>query len=200
MSKKLLNVLSTVLLFVLFIVTSLLLLPAIGIVDVTSEPKVHGPENTTGVPEVTSSVHPAINGSELEILIQREVNDRRTAAGKEPFVHSKRVQLIARIHSKDMAEREFFDHTNPDDEGSRERHESYDGCDDTNENIAKWESVPESNTTNIAERIVDGWADSEGHNTSMMTSYDKVAAVGVYVTKEKDLYVTQNFCREHPNA
>lgn len=34
----------------------------------------------------------------------------------------------------------------------------------------------------------------------MLTPYDKVSGVGVYVTENRTLYVTQNFCREHPNA
>lgn len=34
----------------------------------------------------------------------------------------------------------------------------------------------------------------------MMTAYDNVAGVGVYVTANKSIYVTMNFCREYLDA
>jgi uncharacterized protein YkwD len=55
-------------------------------------------------------------------------------------------------------------------------------------------------TDDVAAKFVDMWANSPGHNTSMLTTYDRVSAVGVYVTRKGEIYATQNFCREHPNA
>lgn len=49
----------------------------------------------------------------MENLIFELVNEKRTESGKDPFVLSERVRLIARLHSKDMADRAFFNHTNP---------------------------------------------------------------------------------------
>ena len=171
-----------------------------GVIDLSSEPQSEGPTNTTGVPEVNASYHPHVDGEALEIAIYEEVNDRREASGAELFVHSERVRLIARLHSKDMAERDFFDHTNPDGQGSSDRHEEFDGCDSTNENIYMWKPMRYFNTDYVAERVVNSWADSSGHNTTMMSDYPTVTGVGVHVTEEGDLYVTQNFCREHPNV
>ena len=171
-----------------------------GMIDLSSEPQAEGPTNTTGVPVVNASEHPDVDGEALEVAIYEEVNERREAGGIKPLVHSERVRLIARLHSKDMAERNFFDHTNPDGLGSSERHEEFDGCQNTNENIYMWKPMGYYNTEYVADRVVNSWADSEGHNTSMMTPYDQVTGVGVHVTEDGDLYVTQNFCREHPNA
>lgn len=129
-----------------------------------------------------------------------KVNERRKSRDLEPFVHSERVRLIARLHSADMGRRGYFAHTNPEGNGSPGRHDKFDACENPNENIAEWPKLPTNETDRIAERIVTGWANSSRHNQSMLTSYDKVAGVGVYVTEDRDLYVTQNFCREHPNA
>lgn len=173
---------------------------SIGIIDFSSEPTVHAEENTTGVPRVSASDHQEFDGVLMENLIFELVNENRTENGEDTFVLSNRVRLIARLHSKDMADRGFFNHTNPDGEGSSERHQEYDGCDITNENIAKWESPPTSNESEIAREIVDGWMNSAGHKANIMTSYGNVAGVGVYVTQNRTVYVTMNFCREHPNA
>ena len=173
---------------------------SMGFIDLSSEPTVQAEENTSNVPRVPASEHPDMDGVLLENLIFERVNEKRVEEGKDPFVHSERVRLIARIHSNDMADRDFFDHTNPDGNGSSERHERYEGCKITNENIAMWENPPTSNESELARKIVNGWANSSGHKENMYTSYDKVSAVGVYVTENRSLYVTQNFCREHPNA
>lgn len=200
MRKKLLNIGSLVALIVLFVVGSGVFLIQTGVIDPTKEPKKYGPENTSGVPVVEASSHPGIDGEQLEIAIYEEVNDRRVNAGRDRLIHSERVRLIARLHSKDMADRGFYDHTNPDGLGSRGRHEKYDGCNDTNENINLLMNIEPNDTDETAEAVVDSWANSPGHNKSMMTSYDHVTGVGVYVTENRTLYVTQNFCREHPNA
>lgn len=171
-----------------------------GIIDLSKDPVTDAEQNTTGVPNVTSSEHPSIDGYTLEIRIFERVNELREAHGRDPFVHSERVRLISRMHSADMAKRGFFDHTNPDGLSPPDRHEKYDGCEDPNENIVEWESFTMNDTDKIAREVVSSWSNSPGHNSSMLTSYDKVSGVGVYVTEQKELYVTQNFCRAHPNA
>ena len=197
---------STSIVLTVFVLLGFLLISSLffavegGVMDLSSEPQTEGPINTTGVPVVNASNHPHIDGEALEIAIYEEVNDRREVEGIEPLAHSERVRLIARLHSIDMAERGFFNHTNPDGEGSSERHETYEGCENTNENIFKWIRMPTYDLERIATEVVDWWADSEGHNSIMMSEYRQVTGVGVHVTEDGDLYVTQNFCREHPNA
>ena len=193
-------VLSVFVFLVFLLISGLFFAVEGGVLDLSSEPQSKAPTNTTGVPVVSASNHPHVDGDALEIVIYKEVNDRREAAEIEPLVHSERVRLIARLHSKDMAERNFFDHKNPDGHGSSERHKSYDGCDNTNENIFQWVNLTTYDSEKIANEVVNWWADSSGHNTTMMSDYPTVTGVGVHVTEEGDLYVTQNFCREHPNA
>lgn len=173
---------------------------SVGIIDLKPDPEVHAEYNTTGVPAVNTSKHPDIDGRVLEREIFDTVNERRVESGVDPLIHSERIRLIARLHSAEMAKRGFFDHTNPAGVAPPGRHESYDGCERPNENIAVLRQPATDDTRGIAKKVVLMWSNSEGHNNSMMTSYDKVSGVGVYVTKNMDIYVTQNFCREHPNA
>lgn len=198
--KFLINIFSVIVLGFLFVFGGMFVGVQLGVVNLEPEPEIHGPENTTGVPEVTASEHPRVDGEELEMALYEEVNERRVSAGEEKLVHSERVRLIARIHSNDMAERDFFGHKNPSGQGSRERHDEYDACDSTNENIAKFPSIPANDTDVVAEEIVDGWVNSSRHYSIMMTNHRHVTGVGVYVTSDGVIYATQNFCREHPSA
>lgn len=198
--KFLTNVFSVIVLTFLFVFGGIFVGVQVGVIDMEPEPEIHGPENTTGVPEVTASEHPRVDGEELEIALYEEVNDRRDSTGEARLVHSERVRLVARVHSKDMADRDFFDHENPDGQGSRERHAEFDACDSTNENIAKFGYIPSNETEVIAEEIVDGWEDSSRHYSIMMSSKPHVTGVGIHVTSDGIIYATQNFCWEHPNA
>lgn len=171
-----------------------------GIIELSEDPVTSAEQNISGVPNVTSSEHPSIDGYTLEIEIFERVNEIRETHGRDPFVHSERVRLISRMHSADMAKRGFFDHTNSDGLSPPDRHEKYNGCESPNENIVEWRSFTTNDTDKIAQEVVSSWSNSSGHNLSMLTPYDKVSGVGVYVTEQKELYVTQNFCREHPNA
>lgn len=195
---RLLVSISILLLFVSLL--SAAIATSVGVIDLKPDPEVHAEQNTTGVPVVNASEHPDIDERVLEMEIFDGVNERRIESGVDPFVHSERIRLIARLHSADMAKRDFFNHTNPDGIAPPRRHDSYDGCERPNENIAVLRQPATNDTETIAKNIVSMWSNSEGHNNSMMTRFDKVSGVGVYVTENKDIYVTQNFCREHPNA
>ena len=199
--RKVVDLTLSVLIFVAFVVTvGLFAAPHYGLIDLSSDPVVHAEENTTGVPEVEASNYPGVDGKELEMAIYEAVNEKRVEVGVEPLVHAERVRLIARLHSKDMAERGYFDHENPEEQGSLERHEQYGACESTNENIVRVGPLKTNGTERIVGVVIEEWSNSPGHNQSMLSSYDKVTGVGVYITENGTLYATQNFCREHPNA
>ena len=171
-----------------------------GIIDLSKDPVTDAEQNTSGVPNITSSEHSSIDGYALEMRIFERVNELREAHGRDPFVHSERVRVISRMHSADMAKRGFFSHTNPDGLSPPDRHENQNGCEDPNENIVEWESFTTNDTDKIARKIVSSWSNSPPHNSTQLSEYYHVSGVGVFVTEQKELYVTQNFCREHPNA
>jgi uncharacterized protein YkwD len=80
---------------------------------------------------------------------------------------------VARAHSKDMAQRGFFDHVNPDGDDPFDRLAAA-GWDSpvAGENIA-W-GYPD------AEQVVDGWMKSPGHCTNIMERSFRWIGVGYY--------------------
>lgn len=199
-TMRLVNALSLLVLLGVVAFVSLLAVAQLGVIDTTSEPAVTGPENTSEIPSVNTSHRPEIDGHALEMAVFERVNDEREAVGVHPLVHSEQVRLLSRLHSKDMAEREYIDHVDPDGDGPEDRHARYDGCERPNENLAVLNVESDDDIESLTNRAVEIWKESEGHNTSMLTPYDHVSGVGVHVTHEGRAYITQNFCREHPSA
>ncbi len=78
-----------------------------------------------------------------------------------PLTENAALRCAARNHSLDMATRNFFSHTNPDGEGSRERLDQagYGGF-TWGENIAFGQTSPS--------QVVDGWMRSSGHCANIM--------------------------------
>ena len=198
--RRTVNAVSLVILIGVFAVAGLFAAAELGVIDTTSDPVVSGPENTSQIPSVSASEHPEIDGEALEIAVFKRVNEKRTATGVHAFSHSEQVRLISRLHSKDMAERDYFDHVDPDGGGPEERHARYNGCNLANENLAVLSVNPDDDIKSLTDRAVEIWSESEGHNTTQLSDYYYVSGVGVHVTAEGRVYITQNFCREHPSA
>lgn len=105
-----------------------------------------------------------------------------------PLVMEARLRCAARVHSLDMATRDFFDHTNPDGESPYDRMEqagySYQAA---GENIAAGQTTPQE--------VVAGWMESPGHCTNIMSPDFTQIGVG-YVNAPEDQfphYWTQTF-------
>ncbi|MFC6717449.1 CAP domain-containing protein [Natrialbaceae archaeon GCM10025810] len=149
----------------------------------------------------------------IEDFVHAEVNDRRDEHGLESLEWDGTIASVSRAHSADMAERDYFDHVNPDGEKPLDRFDdvgSY--CRGYGENIAmNWldepveasggDSATEYYTAEgIAEALVDQWMNSTPHREAILEenvrgSWDR-AGVGVHVTDEGRVYATQNFCDE----
>jgi uncharacterized protein YkwD len=139
-------------------------------------------------------------GFEQEVL--RLVNENRAkgwncdtmgmfpAAG--PLAMNPFLRCSARLHSKDMAERMFFAHDNPDGEnpGTRMREAGYVGR-GWGENIAQGQRSPAE--------VVQGWMDSDGHCSNIMNAMFNQIGVGYFAGMSTNprwnsaLYWTQNF-------
>lgn len=140
------------------------------------------PEGDTGgggpadpeVPEVTycdgvANWQASYAAFEEELLVL--VNERRAQGANcgsfgsfgpaAPLVMHPALRCAARVHSKDMAERNFFDHTNPDGEhgGHRMGKAGYNGQ-SGGENIASGSPTPSS--------VMAGWMASDGHCSNIM--------------------------------
>lgn len=111
------------------------------------------------------------------VLDQRQTildltNDARADAGVSGLVLDGALNQVAQAHARDMAVRDFFDHTNPDGLSPFDRMRnagisfSYAG-----ENIAWYPS---------ATSAVTGWINSPGHYANMTNSRFGKIGIGVY--------------------
>ena len=99
-----------------------------------------------------------------------------------PLTDNAALRCAARNHSKDMAERGFFGHTNPDGDEPGERIDAA-GYEPSawGENIALGQRTPD--------QVVDGWMSSDGHCANIMRDHYTETGVGYYA----GYYWTQAF-------
>ncbi len=147
-----------------------------------------------------------IRSETVERLVEAEVDDRRAEHGLDPLEHDGTVAAVSRAHSVDMAEREYFSHTNPDGEDPMDRFAavaSY--CRAYGENIAMtWidrdvrgddgEISNHGTAEELAAGLVDGWMDSPPHREAILTERWDRGGVGVYLTDDGRAFATHNFC------
>ncbi|MCA9606449.1 MAG: CAP domain-containing protein [Myxococcales bacterium] len=104
----------------------------------------------------------------------------------EPLTMDPLLRLAARLHSTNMGENGFFDHTDPEGRGPGERvaevgfRGSYVG-----ENIARGQATPEE--------VVDAWMHSEGHCRNIMNPRYHFLGVGLAYSPADEPFWTQNF-------
>lgn len=149
-----------------------------------------------------------VDRAELERLVHQAVNEQREAHGLNELAFDDGLREVARYHSRDMAEEDYFAHNAPDGETLGDRYERFgyecrvpmgDGRYATGgENIFMTAYSGYTYTeAEIANRTVEGWMDSPGHRENLLRDYWRSEGIGVYVT-ERDgrtvVYVTQNFC------
>jgi hypothetical protein len=105
----------------------------------------------------------------------------------EPLAMQPELRCAARVHARDMNDRMFFDHVNPDgeDPGDRIALAGY-GAAAWAENIAKGAVTPDD--------AVAGWLDSDDHCAILMSSEFTESGVGSF-EGENGLYWTQTFGR-----
>lgn len=147
-----------------------------------------------------------VDEAAVERRIHELVNEERTSRGLSSLSWNGRVQNVADAHSADMILRDFFDHENPDGEGVGDRFEAHGvtDCQSWGENIAQtwWDrnvrtdDGVERYTTvdDLAEALVEGWMNSEGHRANVLGSDWTSQGIGVEVGSDDVVLATQNFC------
>ncbi|HES58577.1 MAG TPA: CAP domain-containing protein [Firmicutes bacterium] len=103
------------------------------------------------------------------------VNQRRSQSGIRSLVRNPHLDALAQAHSRDMALRDFFAHTNPEGMSFLQRLQAVNGPSFNHlaENAAKGQ---ESTT-----EVVSQWASSPGHSKNMLNGNYAHAGVGVYL-------------------
>jgi len=131
----------------------------------------------------------------LEAEVVALVNDARASGGDcggeafgpaSPLRVENSLRCAARVHSLDMSERGFFDHTNPDGESPFDRMEragySYSAA---AENIAAGYGT--------ASQVVEGWLGSVGHCRNILNATYEEIGVGHVSGGQDGPYWTQTF-------
>lgn len=153
----------------------------------------------------------------VENHIYEFTNKERESRGLPALLRVSTIDLIARNHSQDMSDRDYFKHDTPEGLSPTDRgiRAGYDCRKDygthytygLGENIhqthtysyysmagIKTSYVWMTNEIEVAEEIVDGWMDSPGHRENILNvAYDRIG-VGVVINSDEQVYSTQNFC------
>lgn len=133
-----------------------------------------------------------LDETETERHVYELINAERTDRGLEPLEQTAELRWVARNHSEDMRERDFFAHENPDGIGPETRIEQGGvDCVTASENIIK---LPRNNhEQELARTAVDAWLDSPGHLINLVKDEWERTGVGVDADGQT-VYITQTFC------
>ncbi len=160
-------------------------------------PKVPEPQPKTSEPQpVTPAPQPiAIDNSnyigDIEQAIFQIVNERRAEAGLTKLSYNTNMQYYARIKSKDMGDRSYFNHVNPDGVYMNQIIKA-DGLSYRawGENIAYIEGLTDYGA--LANRFMSNWMNSQGHKDNILSSNFSSIGIGVYKAGNT-YYATQEF-------
>ncbi len=149
------------------------------------------------------SIHP----THCEPLVHHYVNEQRSEHGLGQLEYDSNIASIARMHSEDMAEQDFFSHTSPSGDGPKQRYDqSYNATRavrSIGENIAQRttsysvEADRESLCLELSKSITEQWMNSRGHRENLLSDKWSHEGIGVHFTGQRDqsvtLFVTQLF-------
>ena len=134
----------------------------------------------------TRNVPDHLPADQVEREVARLVNAERTKGGCPAVRWDDRLSRASRLHSQDMAARNYFSHENPEKQGPGERadRQGYQGW--SGENIAAgWATMP-------AAEAVKLWMNSKPHHDNMMTCGHQALGMGVG-WRDDASYWTLNF-------
>lgn len=173
--------------------------------EVPTGEKTGGPQETPEAPPGSSPPEEDpgttsagdVTSDEVEAEIHVKVNEIRAERGLSELEHDDEIASVARMHSQDMNERDYFSHTNPEGETPADRFgDLYPSeCRAVGENLAYIQvgAGGYGSAEEIAERIVQGWMDSEGHRENLLRENWDSEGIGVYIDDGR-IDATQNFC------
>jgi uncharacterized protein YkwD len=165
--------------------------------------------------QLVQKPQPRISPERLGKAIHGMINRERAAKGLRPLAWDAKLAAIARGHSADMGKRGYFGHASPEGDNfdARYRNARY-GCrvpvgdviHGGAENIARddlWAKITSvgerkyydwHSEEQLARRVVSGWMKSPGHRANILTPHWRHEGLGVAVTGDLRVYVTEDFC------
>ena len=153
--------------------------------------------------ETISNPMPEFDPSRVELLVVQYTNEERTKHGLRPLANDEKLASIARHHSVDMGNRDYYDHVTPEGLDTLDRigyHCQMNNAMGVAENIAlvglhvqmgtgSWHSEE-----SLAKDLVDSWMESPGHRENILEKNFYRIGVGVSITGINGVYATQDFC------
>lgn len=132
---------------------------------------------------------PEIDLRALERDVAAAVNEVRRDKGLSILTFDEELAAIAREHSEDMSDRDFFSHFSPEGNSPRDRVE---------QNGLSFRKMGENLQMSRGDRepvkgAIDSWMKSRGHRKTMLTSEFRATGVGVARNAEGAFYFTQLF-------
>lgn len=134
----------------------------------SSAPSRPAPERSNPVAETPSSAETSAEAGVLKL-----VNDERAKVGCSPVKADPTLGKLADAYSRDMANRGFFDHTNPEGATPWDRAGKAGVTNLGGENIARGQADPAA--------VMDAWMNSEGHRQNILNCDYKTLGVGVFI-------------------
>ena len=143
------------------------------------------------VAAVKSSV--IINAASYEKTAFDLINQKREEKGLKPLEWSNQLLGVARVHSKNMSDFDFFSHKGLDGKYVSDR---ADEC-----KLGKWDSIGENIAFNRGfsdpvSKAVTLWFASPTHFANLMNPDWKETAVGIAIKEDGSYYFTQVFLRK----
>ena len=139
---------------------------------------------TPTVPSQTEETASNIGSYEQQVL--NLVNEQRAKYGLKALSYNTKLEAVAYSHSKDMAQNNYFSHTNLSGQSPFDRMRaagiSYRAA---AENIAAGQRTPQE--------VVNAWMNSEGHRANILNSSVTEMGVGIYSGGSYGIYWTQLF-------
>jgi uncharacterized protein YkwD len=132
----------------------------------------------------------ALDRGALERVIAEQINAERHAQGLTPLAISPELSEVARRYSRDMIERSFFAHRDPDGRQVPARVELAGIRDwaEVGENIARNQGFDDP-----AEAAVRDWMKSHVHRANILAARYNETGIGVWIAPDKTIYFTQIF-------
>lgn len=156
------------------------------------------------------------NKTELKQLIHKRVNIERRKRGRSPLKYDQELSNIAFSHSQEMAKNNYLRHDNLDGQDVSERYDeagynckvrvsestyatggenilfTYYDKPVSSDQLDK--TLEHTTMEQLAKGAVNQWMNSPEHRRNLLKHYWNKEGIGVYMTDQNKVYVTQNFC------
>ncbi|XVJ75188.1 CAP domain-containing protein [Streptomyces sp. JH002] len=149
------------------------------------DPTTQAPQPTQSTPAPDPEPSPSQDAASAQAdAVLRLVNEERAKAGCRPLVRDAALATLATDFSRDMAQRGYFSHTDPDGRTPWDRAQAAGIANMGGENIARGQQD--------AQAVMDSWMNSEGHRANILNCDFTTLGVGVHLG-DGGPWWTQNF-------